>query len=280
MNSTYPGCLPPSEEYFHTPGSAAKITFFYPVCAGHYYCSPGYRVERGSYDSFLLMFMKSGKGYLTVQDREYSFQEGDLVVLDCYQPHAYGTLKESEFFWLHFDGSASREYYQMILKQNGPVCHMRNHMKTEHYFQRILSFISCYETDSEALCSCLIVELLTATLTDSGHKEKREQNPQVIEDTISYINSHLKEPLPLPELAARVGLSPFYFTRLFKKETGYTPHAYILQSRMNIAKYYLKSSDSSVKEIAFICGFPTESSFCGAFKKYCSMTPSQYRQGG
>lgn len=271
------GCYPTSEVFFYTPGDQAKHTFFYPLCAGHYYCDSTYQVQRNNYDSFLLIYVKKGAGYLTVQNKTYPFHAGDLVSVDCYQPHIYGTTKDSEILWVHFDGSTSREYIQMLHSTGGPVCSLKNELRAEKELLNIIRIISSPEHINDALCSCSIVRILTEALTSTENNREQDQTSRIIEDTISYISTHICEELPLQLLASRAGLSPFYFTRLFKKETGYTPHNYIIHSRINIAKFYLKSSNYSIKEICFNSGFPTESSFCTTFKKICKMTPGEFR---
>lgn len=271
------GCYPTSEVFFYTPGDQAKHTFFYPLCAGHYYCDSTYQVQRNNYDSFLLIYVKKGAGYLTVQNKTYPFHAGDLVSVDCYQPHIYGTTKDSEILWVHFDGSTSREYIQMLHSTGGLVCSLKNELRAEKELLNIIRIISSPEHINDALCSCSIVRILTEALTSTEDNREQDQTSRIIEDTISYISTHICEELPLQLLASRAGLSPFYFTRLFKKETGYTPHNYIIHSRINIAKFYLKSSNYSIKEICFNSGFPTESSFCTTFKKICKMTPGEFR---
>lgn len=271
------GCYPTSEVFFYTPGDQAKRTFFYPLCAGHYYCDSSYQVQRNNYDSFLLIYVKKGAGYLTIQNKTYPFHAGDLVSVDCYQPHIYGTTKDSEILWVHFDGSTSREYIQMLHSTGGPVCSLKNELRAEKELLNIIRIISSPEHINDALCSCSIVRIMTEALTSTENNREQDQTSRIIEDTISYISTHICEELPLQLLASRAGLSPFYFTRLFKKETGYTPHNYIIHSRINIAKFYLKSSNYSIKEICFNSGFPTESSFCTTFKKICKMTPGEFR---
>jgi AraC-like DNA-binding protein len=96
-------------------------------------------------------------------------------------------------------------------------------------------------------------------------------------DVVSYIMEHLSEDVSLEELAKKASLSPFYFSRLFKKETGFTPHDYILTTRINHAKFLLLTSSLSIKDICFQLGFSSESAFCTAFKKKIGETPSEFR---
>ena len=78
-------------------------------------------------------------------------------------------------------------------------------------------------------------------------------------------------------IAKNANLSPFYFTRVFTAETGFTPHQYLIATRLNSAKFLLKTPGISIKEIAFASGFNSESSFCSTFRKWENMTPSEYR---
>lgn len=272
------GCTKESAVFFYTSGEAAKRTFFYPLCVGHYFCTDEYLVQRNNYNSILLIYVKKGSGYLNFKNKKYPFHKEDIVLVDCYEPHIYGTTEDSEILWIHFDGSTSREYARMILGNAGPVCSVRNLISFEKDLNRILLMISKNAAVNDALCSYYIVKILT-DLTLSGTKPlQKETSHSMAEDIISYINDNIQEPLTLADLSDRAGLSPYYFTRLFKRETGYTPHEYILLSRINIAKFYLKSTTSSVKEICFSSGFSSESSFCTAFRKICGMTPTGYRE--
>jgi AraC-like DNA-binding protein len=271
------GCSPESNVFFYTPGDQARRTFFYPLCAGHYYCNSSYRVQRNNYDSFLIIYVKKGAGYLTIQNKTFPFQSGDLVIVDCYQPHIYGTTTDSEILWIHFDGATSREYIQMLQSQNEPVYALKNALSMENELKKVINMISSQENINDPLCSLSILQLLTEAMLGNDSRDIKKHPSHVIEDTLSYISSHIGDSLSLQFLADRAGLSPFYFTRLFKKETGYTPHNYIIQSRINIAKFYLKSSEYSIKQICFNSGFPSESSFCSTFKKISGMTPSEYK---
>lgn len=272
------GCSDRSSVFFYTSSETAKQTFFYPLCVGHYYCSPDYIVQRNNYDSFLLIYVKKGEGFLKCSGKNYTFHSEDIILVDCYKPHIYGTTKDSEILWFHFDGSNSREYVNIILNNSGPICSVKDLISFEKDLNRILIMISQGLPVNDTLCSYYIIKVLTDLILYSSKSIKEENTHSVTEDIISYINSNICDKLSLEELAARAGLSPFYFTRLFKKETGYTPHEYIILSRINIAKFYLKSSTYSIKEICFNSGFSSESSFCSTFRKVCGMTPSEYRE--
>ena len=81
----------------------------------------------------------------------------------------------------------------------------------------------------------------------------------------------------LEDLADQARMSPFHFSRQFKRYAGVSPHTYLVNARINTARFYLVSSDLTVKEIAYNCGFSSVSSFCTCFKKNVGSTPMDYR---
>ena len=96
----------------------------------------------------------------------------------------------------------------------------------------------------------------------------------------AFISEHFAEKLTISQLASLVSLSDYHFIRIFKRQTGFTPHEYILNTRMNTARYLLKNSTLSVKDICFSTGFSCESVFCNTFKRREGITPAQYRAHG
>ncbi|PSB58201.1 AraC family transcriptional regulator [Chamaesiphon polymorphus] len=93
-----------------------------------------------------------------------------------------------------------------------------------------------------------------------------------------YINAHLDGNLKLVDLNAIANISPYHFLRLFKQSLGVTPHQYILQQRLDRAKYLLRSSNLDISEIALRVGFCDRSHLNRCFKSITGKTPSQWRQ--
>ena len=96
-------------------------------------------------------------------------------------------------------------------------------------------------------------------------------------DVKDYIREHLYDNPTLEELAEHCGYSPSKFNAWFKESIGITPHAYILNLKVEQAKEQLKSTDNSITEIAQNLCFNSSDYFSSVFKKYTGLTPSQYR---
>ena len=95
---------------------------------------------------------------------------------------------------------------------------------------------------------------------------------------VDHIRNNLDKDLRLEQIARMSNLSNFYFIRLFKAAVGKTPHQYILECRMGLAKDLLKGSYLPISEISHRCGFSTQSHFTSAFRQATGQSPRAYRQ--
>lgn len=105
--------------------------------------------------------------------------------------------------------------------------------------------------------------------------EKRISNAN-IERTIEYLNDNYQNCFSLQEIAHLANLSPYHFLRQFKKQTGKTPYAYLLDIKIEKAKVMLRSKKHTVTEVCFLCGFNNTSHFATLFKKKVGLSPSDY----
>ena len=94
---------------------------------------------------------------------------------------------------------------------------------------------------------------------------------------IDLIRARYGEPLSVDLLASEAGVSRFHFARLFRLRTGYAPHAFLTEMRMNAARQLLQGSDLPIARVAERCGYRPDQ-FGAAFKRACGKTPSAFRQ--
>ena len=106
---------------------------------------------------------------------------------------------------------------------------------------------------------------------------KVETRDDRIRTIISHIRGNLYENLDIDQLAKLACMSKDHFIRIFKKETGDTPNAYITKKKMEAAELLLITSDEPIKNVAIKLGYDDCSYFNKTFKKYSGITPQQYR---
>ena len=266
-----------SDYYIYTPGSLATNLFLYPSIVGHFTYNPGYRLSRDSFDSFLCIYVKRGQGTIISNGQRVEASQDQIVLLDCYTPHAYEVTKTWDTLWMHFDGPSARGYYDAITQGKDFVLTLNSTYRFEKYLNKIYEAFRDSTPVNDATLNNWIVNMMTELLVSRETSDKGAVGSDIIEDIVSYIMDHLSEDITLEALARKASLSPFYFSRLFKKETGFTPHDYILTTKINHAKFLLLSSSMSIKDICFQLGFNSESAFCTAFKKKIGETPSEFR---
>lgn len=98
-----------------------------------------------------------------------------------------------------------------------------------------------------------------------------------IRDLQAWIVEHPDEDLSVETLAYRVAMSPRNFARVFTRETGKTPAAFVEESRLEAARRRLEESGDGVEAIAARCGFGTYESMRRAFVRNLKVSPSAYR---
>lgn len=269
-----------SNYFVYSPSKNALEMFLYPLQCGCFTYLPGYRLVREAFDSFLLMYIQKGTLTLEVDQHIQTVNKGQFVLLDCYSRHAYSTNTGWNCLWCHFDGITARNWYQNIVARFGNAFSIPD---TQPMVSKLTSIYNTFSSGSiarEPLLSKYLTDILTTILLYVPTHARADTQINMAEKAAAYISEHFAEKITIGQLATLVGLSDYHFIRTFKKQTGFTPHEYLLNTRINTARYLLKNSSLPIKEICFSTGFSCESIFCSAFKRIEGLTPAQYREHG
>ena len=108
------------------------------------------------------------------------------------------------------------------------------------------------------------------TETSSNMKEPVRQGAAYINENFTTIKS-------IDEVCRAIGISKFYFIRSFRKSMDISPYEYLIQRKITAARHLLKTTRLSIKEIAFQCGYASESGFIKAFIDKTGISPTEYR---
>lgn len=120
------------------------------------------------------------------------------------------------------------------------------------------------------------VHIVTTRTVDYAEEVKKSQT--IIDKAKQYIQEHYKENITRNDVAASVFLTPEYFAKMFKAETGIVIKDYINQCRIDKAKDLLRNSNASVSMIASEVGFDNFSYFSTIFKKLTGTSPQLFRK--
>jgi AraC family transcriptional regulator len=94
----------------------------------------------------------------------------------------------------------------------------------------------------------------------------------------NHISAHLDRPIALRELAEVARLSCSHFSRAFKGAFGQTPHTFIMNRRVELARQKMLSSQEALCQIALSCGFSDQAHLARLFRRETGTTPSQWRR--
>jgi AraC-like DNA-binding protein len=100
--------------------------------------------------------------------------------------------------------------------------------------------------------------------------------PEAVARIKDYLMAHLAEPTDFQTLARQAGLSAWHLIRVFRKATGLTPHAWLVDRRVHHARELLRAGGSP-GHIAVQCGFADQAHLTRSFKARLGVTPGQYR---
>lgn len=101
---------------------------------------------------------------------------------------------------------------------------------------------------------------------------------QMQNTVLQYVREHIAEEIRIEDMSQILSYHPNYFIRLFKEETGYTPHQFLFQQRMQYAVVLLNKGYSN-QETCDACGYTDSSTFTRAFRRYYGVTPQKYKNG-
>lgn len=101
--------------------------------------------------------------------------------------------------------------------------------------------------------------------------------PRRLARVLERMRDCLAEDVSLDELADAAGLHPVYFVRVFKAETGTTPHRYLLERRVEHAKTLLATTAQPIAEVALACGFASQSHLSTWFRRLTGTSPKRWR---
>ncbi|TVR53144.1 MAG: AraC family transcriptional regulator [Puniceicoccaceae bacterium] len=156
------------------------------------------------------------------------------------------------------------------------------HFAGEWRLQRHLDAVTAlYRRREGALAALQLGHHLTAFLLaclEAAHRRVDRPAVNPLRPVLAHIERHLGDPLPVPDLAERAGLSVSRFQALFRVATGLPPGEYVLRRRIERAGELLVCTDRSITAIAFSLGFASSQYFATAFRRYTGRSPREHRR--
>ena len=268
-----------SDLYFSTPSEYARRMLFYMSTCGYYYTNYDYRIEREDYHNYMLFYICDGRLSLRSGSQTMVASAGQVGFLNCHEPHEYHTIGNTEFVWLHLDGSNTADFYQQAVQMHGGFVFDTPYAEQiKNGIYEIVFAFRNEQTLSEVRLSQKLYTLLTAMVDTASQEAGQTEENDTVSKAMHFIQEQYMNPISLLDVATHVNMSQFHFSRLFKKDCGYSPHEYLIRTRLNRAKHLLKTTGLPVKVIAQKVGYQNVSSFTNAFTDRVGISPTLFRK--
>jgi AraC-like DNA-binding protein len=211
---------------------------------------------------------------------------GEVMLMPAAFPHGeLGYGGETEFKQLAFMLMREKVVVHFgVAPNHGGVPRMAESfswsMKRLPWYENMLEEVIA-EVEEEGASSlgrdllCGLVQLLLKEMIDGG--QKRSWHP-FVSTAINYFYHELSShDLSVQSVAKVCGCSPDYLSRLFKRELGVSPQAFLQQRRIELAKNLLIQNSFNVSEVSRLCGFDRPAYFSTVFLSHVGVSPKAYQ---
>ncbi len=125
---------------------------------------------------------------------------------------------------------------------------------------------------------CRAAAMRQQSAGESNKQIAHHRRQQIMNDARQLIDDWLDRPISLDDLAAAIEVSPYYLSRVFSQESGFTLSSYVTRRRMEKAQHLLAHTDQSIKQIAYAVGYRDSHYFSRVFRGQFHVAPSAYRR--
>ena len=243
------------------------------------------------YDYEIALVLK-GKVNIRIENVDTILEQGDILVLNSRQVHSLISMKDNICFFIQFSpevfskiGSSKRQYLFHINSVTSP--------QKEKYLPLIENIINIYEYLQEKQLGYelhlegefyqLVANLIDTkdfSISQNRPIQTNENDFEILNRLNDFIEKNYKEQLSVEEICRELAMSPTVLYSFLKNMVGITLGDFIRFYRIREAKRLLINTNSSISQIAHVCGYQNEITFYRAFKNEQGTTPNEYRISG
>ena len=238
-----------------------------------------FRWEKGRrISNYQIIFIGRGGGVLeTEHGGKVRIEGGDVFILYPGEWHRYRPDKHTG--WTERWCGLSGAYIEQVVGAFFPKNHSVVKGVDVTTVRRRMRLITRFLEDGRTACVPELVAEAIGLLTDIAPYVDAVARPfsDAIAASCDEMAARFHENIDLANLAKRHGMGYTLFRRLFKVQTGFSPHAYVLDMRLSRARALLRDTLLTVEEVGSAVGFTSISYFSYVFKKRFGHSPSAWR---
>jgi AraC family transcriptional regulator len=250
--------------------------------------SPPARYPEESHDDLQICIPIFGARYSVRREAEtgsvlqQDFGARDILVVPARQPHAV--------HWARRAGIVSLQVSEHFVQESLdlPRLMLPDFLAVQDRFvtaaaAELYAALAAEETVAPVFAEALSVAVAHRVVAIAARSNARQSavvrrlTPLLLQRIERHIDDNLDRPIDLSELALVVGLSRWYFLRVFQATVGMSPHDYITRRRLDRASDLLRTTSRSIMEIAGDVGM-THSHFSRVFSRRLGVTPTEFRR--
>ena len=227
---------------------------------------------------WVILLCVGGSGWVQLGKKEkIPVKAGEIILLPPEVPHSYGNAENGwSLLWLHCTGETLHALCEQIypsevlpLPASGII----------GLFQQLLEKLRTARGFADVLfAESLLTQILCSLVDYVQTSALSSQQTNLIRMAVQYIETTTDYTISLDFLAEKLGISKYYFIRLFRQYTGHTLMEYLQQVRLRRACSLLGNKDYSIGQVSEILGYSTPYHFSSAFKNCFGISPTQYRK--
>lgn len=230
-----------------------------------------------------IMLVREGAANYRVDQFKTKLSEGDIIFMPAWASREWKVAKPPGFAgtaWCRFSSVEAD-----LVDLSGPIVHRVEDLQLETAaFERLAKLVSEKNSptaglEAEAELKAILGRFLSqASVVIQTHRHLASGGEQGVERSLEFFRANFADPHSLRKAPGVSGLHPKYFRGLFKKYTGLTPSAYLLQVRMRAARYLQHESAMRVKEVAAAVGYDDPFYFSRLYKRFWGHAPTDDRR--
>ena len=271
-------------------GRREYVTYMADSSIRIWYSDIPWRYESHDHSAVEVLLTLEGSVTYTVEDKLYHVRKGEVLIVPPDTLHSLSMGEGSSRYLFLFEPDAlmaMRDLKAMASYFHKPF-HLRDgsdaHVRVRELLLRAQDAYEKHDMLWNTICySCLLQiyvtlgqRYLTGVRRTSGDAPGN-MDSEVINSVMTFINNHYREELTLEDVAKFAGFSRYYFSRTFKRQTGYSFKDYLCQKRLQVAMDLLIRTNRPMRDVALESGFGSVATFNRVFRESKGCTPTQYR---
>lgn len=224
-----------------------------------------YLCPLGTHSHHEYVYCLRGQGRIEVEGTEHDFTAGTIYITAAHSPHMERSGSETEIIFFHFDYPPGQFATGVFHDTDNSLLTLLRQLQHEEHTN---------EVRSEEMRTALLTQLLISTERSRINRPQRED----IAPVLDYIDRNFQSEIDIRTLAKEQGYSYDRFRHWFRECVGTSPWNYVTEKRIGMAKHLIKTTNLSLTEIAYECGFSSSSLFSTIFRTKIGVSPTEYKK--